>query len=333
MNFFKFLMDDTSAIGGMIGFIILVAEGFGFKISKNKTMNLLISLFAVGLLAFSVGMYFKDTTDEKEEILVPVVSSSIPDGAGSESPANSETQKDSTTGKPESSGWEDSSSSSQGEGVFTKAELEDPVEIPDIVGMNVYEAMQLLTVAGLRVDSTNALDDAYVCGQSPEAGELVERGTTVVMKSSQEQVKMPQQTLNDYFMSAMKTNGASVKMDQEGELVFWSLYTTVVGKYNLNETGSQEDKNLNYLPKGLCFMKISFTGVIASDVQMAIYYLNSDGNESVRGIGFATENNATLMILPEGRYMIHAFGNGHQWKKEVTIERSDNIMLQMEQEY
>ena len=327
MDFFKFLMDDTSAIGGMIGFVILVAEGFGIKISKNKTINLLISILAVGLLAFSVGMYFKGAEGEKEETLGTAASLSVAESASSESSASGEPEKISPASELTSVGGEDSSSSSS-----SKAELEDPVEIPDIVGMNVYEARQLLTVAGLRVDSANTSDDAYVCEQSPVAGELAERGTTVTMKGSQEQVKMPRQTLNEYFMSAMKTNETPMKMDQEGELIFWSLYTTVVGKYNLNEAGSQEDEYLDYLPKGLCFMKISFNGVVTSDVQMSIYYLNSDGSESVRGIGFGTENNATLMILPEGRYVIHASGNGHLWKKEVSIKKSDNIMLQMEQE-
>lgn len=328
MDFLDFLLNTAATISGAIGLVIFVREGFLWLESKRdkksgeEEFNALMSLLAVCLMLFMVCRYFMNYQRKMDKSLETSTSTT---SASSALPVMEPSSEDISVGV----GSEVSVPVSSIDDT-----TDDTTQVPDVVGMNVYEAEQLLTIAGFQVDGHEITENLYVCSQSPEANQSAVRGENVKLEVSTEQVVSPKQTLHDYFLQEIEKDDTSEKKADAGdgnEIAFWSLGCVGVQEYNFNSVENPINKSLNYLPEGLCFVDVTFQGIITSDTQLVIYYKHADGSVSPMGLNLLTENNATLIVLPRGSYVFQADADGHSWKGNMTVEQSGIIAVQMEQ--
>lgn len=328
MDFLYFLMNSASMIGGAIGFVILVREGFLWFGSKDKKpgekiFHILMSILAVCLLAFAIGDYFANKQQKLDE-MSGITASTTVSGSSTASVVEEPSSEDASV----DIGSEESMS------VSSIDDTTDTTQVPDVVGMNVYEAEQLLTIAGFQVDGHEIAENLYVCSQSPEANQSAVRGENVKLEVSTEQVVSPKQTLHDYFLQKIEQddmNEEKVDAGDGNEIAFWSLGCVGVQEYNFNSVENPINKSLDYLPEGMCFMDVTFQGIITSDIQLVIYCKHADGSVSPMGLNLLTENNTTLIVLPKGSYVFQADADGHSWKGDMTVKQSGVIAVQMEQ--
>lgn len=321
MEFYDYLLNSAATISGAIGFVLLILE---VRKKDGKGINVSLAILAIALLLFYIVRY---CTNSHQKVSAPTFSESTASVIES-------TGSISTAVEPSSE------SVPAGVSAYPMDTSADGVYVPDVVGMNVYEAEQLLTLAGLKTKLEDIQGgkelSMYVSHQFPEAGQVEQNGTVIKLWGEDAQTTSPKQTLHDFFLQKIdQCEDSKELLDAKdgNEIVFWSLGDTVVQNYNFNKVDDPMGEELDYIPLGMCFMDVSFYGIVTSDVQLTIGYRHSDGSESPRSVELRTENNAALIALPKGTYIFRAEANGHFWEKDIVIEQSGKITIQMEQLY
>lgn len=184
MEFYDYLLNSAATISGAIGFVLLILE---VRKKDGKGINVSLAILAIALLLFYIVRY---CTNSQQKVSAPTFSESTASVIES-------TGSISTAVEPSSE------SVPAGVSAYPMDTSADGVYVPDVVGMNVYEAEQLLTLAGLKTKLEDIQGgkelSMYVSHQFPEAGQVEQNGTVIKLWGEDAQTTSPKQTLHDFF--------------------------------------------------------------------------------------------------------------------------------------
>lgn len=76
---------------------------------------------------------------------------------------------------------------------------DDTVIVPNVVGMNAYEAEQVLTISGLYVIDKTCDENTFVSEQTLQPNTNVERGTEIKLINAANEIETSRLTVEDYF--------------------------------------------------------------------------------------------------------------------------------------
>lgn len=209
----------------------------------------------------------------------------------------------------------------------------DTVIVPNVVGMNTYEAEQVLAISGLYVKNKTEEQSTFVSKQTLTPNQEVNRGTEIELTNSLEQIEIPEWTVQDYFHKLMMDNTGALRIEEVADFIYWSKGMITVRGIDLNKEKNpdQVSTERNYIPKGMCFAQLDFSGVDISNMGMEIYYEYRDDTVD-RGFPFRTENNSTMIAVPAGVYLIRAVSDEATWSKDVYIDSSAEYTIQLEKD-
>lgn len=209
----------------------------------------------------------------------------------------------------------------------------DTVIVPNVVGMNTYEAEQVLAISGLYVKNKTEEQSTFVSKQTLTPNQEVNRGTEIELTNSLEQIEIPEWTVQDYFHKLMMDNTGALRIEEVADFIYWSKGMITVRGIDLNKEKNpdQVSTERDYIPKGKCFAQLDFSGVDISNMGMEIYYEYRDDTVD-RGFPFRTENNSTMIAVPAGVYLIRAVSDEATWSKDVYIDSSAEYTIQLEKD-
>ena len=207
------------------------------------------------------------------------------------------------------------------------------VIVPNVVGMNTYEAEQVLAISGLYVKNKTEEQSTFVSKQTLTPNQEVNRGTEIELTNSLEQIEIPEWTVQDYFHKLMMDNTGALRIEEVADFIYWSKGMITVRGIDLNKEKNpdQVSTERDYIPKGMCFAQLDFSGVDISNMGMEIYYEYRDDTVD-RGFPFRTENNSTMIAVPAGVYLIRAVSDEATWSKDVYIDSSAEYTIQLEKD-
>lgn len=209
----------------------------------------------------------------------------------------------------------------------------DTVIVPNVVGMNTYEAEQVLAISGLYVKNKTEEQSTFVSKQTLTPNQEVNRGTEIELTNSLEQIEIPEWTVQDYFHKLMIDNTGALRIEEVADFIYWSKGMITVRGIDLNKEKNpdQVSTERDYIPKGMCFAQLDFSGVDISNMGMEIYYEYRDDTVD-RGFPFRTENNSAMIAVPAGVYLIRAVSDEATWSKDVYIDSSAEYTVQLEKD-
>jgi len=209
----------------------------------------------------------------------------------------------------------------------------DTVIVPNVVGMNTYEAEQVLAISGLYVKNKTEEQSTFVSKQTLTPNQEVNRGTEIELTNSLEQIEIPEWTVQDYFHKLMMDNTGALRIEEVADFIYWSKGMITVRGIDLNKEKNpdQVSTERDYIPKGMCFAQLDFSGVDISNMGMEIYYEYRDDTVD-RGFPFRTENNSAMIAVPAGVYLIRAVLDEATWSKDVYIDSSAEYTIQLEKD-
>lgn len=209
---------------------------------------------------------------------------------------------------------------------------DDTVIVPNVVGMNAYEAEQVLTISGLYVIDKTGDENTFVSEQTLQPNTNVERGTEIKLVNTANEIETSQLTVEDYFHQMMNISENSMTIEKSGRFICWSNGMTDIEEIDLNKdrNPTRNVTHLPYMPSGMCFVQLKFDDMNVSDMQTIIYEYSA-GNEE-NGFEFHAQDDSAMLVVPAGVYLIYAGSNGNSWRETISINASGTYDILLRQD-
>lgn len=190
----------------------------------------------------------------------------------------------------------------------------DYVRVPSVVDYEQVDGARTIYKSGLQYqvswEASEATSDIYyIKGQTPQAGDIVPRGTLVQLELTTQVPAVMKDSSKLDFSTAPMVDSVDI-----GQFIFMSDRMSAAISCGFT-TGHTEI--LDYLPLGVGDVQIIFEGLMTDDLVLSITNLDAK-----TGFTFFTTDNIASFTMTGGRYLFETDYAGKHWIATLHIYES-----------
>lgn len=206
------------------------------------------------------------------------------------------------------------------------------VEVPNVVGMSLADAVDALCVSGLTpqcIDfySGNLSPTCYASSQSQTAGSFVARGTTVILDYADGAVQADRKF--DDFFAEFTGRCAQQRFYTVEELNTYWLWFSSRGFMESTFLGDGSGNLSFYAPAGLCPISVSFTNDLNAFSSLTLSYTVPSGDRAY-SYNFTQANQSAYALLALGNYVFVANDGSTNWVGEISVNEPKHYVVTLQ---